>query len=108
MALYELAVMGAPTTPQIEEMKRHISEITDLFSLRLGHEIGWSVLPDEFAVAQRTPAAVVFFGAENVSSKGLDSALRNGIPVLPIASQDGRITAELPDQLRPFNCLTYT
>jgi hypothetical protein len=100
MALYELAVMGAPTAPQIRELERYISEITDLFGLRLGHEIGWSVLPNDFAVAQKTPAAVAFFGAENVSSNGLDDTLRNGIPVLPIASMDGRITAELPNQLR--------
>lgn len=107
MALYELAVMGAPTPPQIGELERHISEITDLFGLRLGQEIGWSVLPDDFAAAQKTPAAVAFFGAENVSSQGLDGALRSGIPILPIASTDRHITAEMPDQLRRFNCLTY-
>ena len=79
MALYELAVMGAPTGPQIGELERRISEITDLFGLRLGHEIGWSVLPDHFAAAQKTPAAVAFFGADNVSSGGLDGILRTGI-----------------------------
>jgi hypothetical protein len=33
--------------------------------------------------------------------------LRRGIPILPIASTETAIGAEIPDRLKPLNCLTY-
>jgi hypothetical protein len=107
MALYELAVMGSPSVPQIAELERCISEITNTFQLRLGHEIGWSVQPVHFVVNQKTPSAVVFFGEEGVPTPNLDAILGNGIPILPIASAEGRISVEIPDRLKALNAMTY-
>jgi hypothetical protein len=107
MVLYELAVLGVPSDAQADELKQHISQVTELFGLRLGHEITWQVRPANFMPGQKTPAAVAFFGGAGVSEAGLDTLLATGVPILPVASADGRIGAEIPPKLKALNCLTY-
>ena len=104
--LYELAVMGAPSDTEIAGLTEHISRIIGAFRLRLNNEVALRILPSEFRPKGRTPAAVVFFGREGVPVTGLESVLASGVPVLPIASTDGRISDEIPIQLRKLNCLT--
>jgi TIR domain len=106
MALYELAIMGAPSDPQIEELKEYISEIIENFGLHLGQEVALAIRPSEFNPPQRTPAAVVFFGGAGVSTEGLDTILLRGLPVLPVASAGNQITTEIPEQIKALNCLT--
>jgi hypothetical protein len=106
-ALYELAIMGAASDAQIAELRTYISQVIERFGLRLGHEVSWSIRPNDFAPRQKTPASVVFFGGAGVSEVGLNTLLRDGVPVLPVASADGQVNAEIPAQLRPLNCLTY-
>jgi hypothetical protein len=107
MALYELALMGIPSSTQIDELTQHIGGITKPFGLHLGHEIGWSICPTDFKPSQKTPAAVAFFGGAGVSEAGLADLLRTGIPVLPIASVESKVNAEIPAQLKTLNCLMY-
>lgn len=108
MALYELALMGAPSGGQIDELAERLSQVVELFGLRLGQEVAWSVCPTDFDPPQRNAAAVAFFGAAGVSETGLSAVLAAGVPVLPIASGEDRINEEIPDSLKPLNCLTYT
>lgn len=107
MTLYELAIMGAPSDAQIGELETYVSAVIGPFGLHLHDEIVWAVRPHDFKPLQTTPAAIVFFGGPGVSEAGLNEVLHRGIPVLPVASADGRITAEIPAQLRTLNCLTY-
>jgi hypothetical protein len=107
MALYEFAIMGAPSATQITELESHVSEVIEPFGLRLGREVAWSVCPADFRVAQKTSAAVAFFGAVGVSEVGLDAVLRGGVPVLPIASTEADIGTQIPVRLKALNCLTY-
>lgn len=108
MALYELAVMGSPSDAQIAEIDKFISEIIGAFGLRLGQEVAWTIRPTDFKVAQKTSAAVAFFGGVHVSATGIDALLRSGVPILPIASAKDHIGTEIPNQLKPLNCMTYT
>jgi hypothetical protein len=107
MVLYELAVIGVPSDAHAEELKRCISQVVELFGLHLGHEITWQVRPASFTPAQKSPAAVAFFGGVGISEAGLDSLLATGVPILPVASADGRIGPEIPAKLKALNCLTY-
>lgn len=107
MTLYELAIMGVPSDTQISEMARYLSQVIEPFGLHLGQEVAWSICPPDFEPPQKTPAAVAFFGGVGVSETGLSAVLRKGVPVLPIASADGRVDEEIPLQLKPLNCLTY-
>jgi hypothetical protein len=105
MVLYELALMGVPSDAQSRELEQYLSQVIEPFGLRLGQEIAWRVRPDNFMPPQKTPAAVAFFGAVGVSEVGLNPLLLGGIPILPIASAEGRVSEEIPTQLKALNCL---
>ncbi len=105
--LYDLALMGAPTAVQIGELEASIRQAIAPFGLQLGQEVGWQINPDQFQPSQKTPAAIAFLGGQGALVADLGPALHSGIPVLPVASADGLIVAEIPPQLREFNCLTY-
>lgn len=107
MVLYELAIIGAPSDAQLDELADCVSRVIQSFGLRLGEEVAWSVRPDTFRPSQRTPAAVVFFGAVGVEEHALESLRRKGVPILPIVSAEGQVANEIPSQLRPLNCLPY-
>jgi len=107
MTLYELAVMGAPSDVQIDELRAHVSDIVEAFGLRLDREVGWIVRSAKFEPAQKTPGAAVFFGGVGVAETGIDGLLARGIPTIPIASIAGQVHAEIPAKLRPLNCLFY-
>jgi hypothetical protein len=105
MVLYELALMGVPSDAQAKELEQYLSQVIEPFGLRLGQEIAWRIRPDNFMPPQNTPAAVAFFGAVGVSEAGLNPLLLAGIPILPIASAEGRVSEEIPMQLKALNCL---
>lgn len=73
MALYELALLGAPSNEQIDELAQYLSEVIEPFGLHLGQEVGWSICPADFNPPQKTSAAVAFFGGVGVSATGLTS-----------------------------------
>jgi hypothetical protein len=106
MSLYELAVVGSPTDEQVAELEIQLTEFLGPFGLQLRNEVGWHIRPKHIVFGQRTPAAAVFFGAPAASTDGLESLLRNGIPILPTASKPGKISAEVPNELKHLKCLT--
>ena len=87
MALYELALMGSPSTDQVDALKQNIEEIVRPFGLSLGAEIGWSLSPADFDPPAKALAAVAFFGGPGVSDTGLAEVFRRGIPILPVVSK---------------------
>jgi hypothetical protein len=107
MALYELAIMGAPSDAQVSELTASISGIIEAFGLHINNEVDWFVRPAKFAPAQRTPGAAVFFGAVGVSDAGVPDLLRCCIPTIPVASTVGQVNVEIPTLLKPLNCLFY-
>lgn len=107
MALYELALMGAPSEKQIDELTRYVSQLIEPFGLQLGKDVICSIRPTNFNPSQKTAAAVAFFGASNVSEEGLSAVLRSGVPVIPVASSDSLFGIEIPAQLRALNGLSY-
>jgi hypothetical protein len=107
MALYELAIMGAPSDGQIDELRAHVSDVVEAFGLRLGGEVGWSVRPPQFQPPQNVPGAAVFFGAAGVSEVGVPGLLSRCISTIPVASAAEQVHVEVPTQLRHLNCLFY-
>ena len=107
-ALYQLAVLGSPTDAQISELEEIVGTAVGMFNLRLGHEVGWEVRPEAFNPDQQRSSAAVFFGGENPPLANVAKLLERGIPLLPIASDVNRVSEEIPELLRPFNCLAYT
>lgn len=107
-ALYQLAMLGSPTDTQLSELEKIIGAAVGMFNLRLGHEVGWVVRPEEFNPDQQRSSAAVFFGGEDPPLANVAKLLERGIPLLPIASDVNRVNAEIPELLRPLNCLAYT
>lgn len=105
--LYELAVLGAPTAEQVTELQQLISKALQPFGLRLGEEVAWRIRPDTFTPDQRNAAAAVFFGGKDAPQANLRNLLRNGVPVLPVVSDHTRLHEQIPEVLRPLNCLDY-
>ncbi len=106
-ALYQLALLGTPTAVQISELEEVIGKAVGMFNLRLGHEIGWEVCPDEFNPDQQRSSAAAFFGGHEPPLANVARLLARGIPLLPVASDVNRVSAEIPALLQPLNCLAY-
>lgn len=107
MALYELALMGAPSDTQIGDVETCLSGAIAPFGLRLGAEVGWSIRPAIFDPEQKVPAAVAFFGQPGIAIDGIQDLIARGIPVIPVARESNTVSNDLPDLLKAFNCLTF-
>lgn len=105
--LYELAVLGEPSDKQVSELEKIVAQAVQLFGLHLGHEVGWEVRPASFNPDQQKSSAAVFYGAVNAPLANVAHLLKRGVPILPVTSETGRVTAEIPELLRPLNCLAY-
>jgi len=107
-ALYELALLGAPTDAQVSELEAIVGNAVGMFNLRLGHEIGWEVRPEVFNPSQQRSSAAIFFGGKNPPLSNVAQLLERGIPLLPVASDVNRVSAEIPQILLPLNCLAFS
>lgn len=107
-AFYHLAVLGSPTQAQVSALEERVGNAVGMFNLRLGHEVGWEVCPGAFNPDQQRSSAAVFYGGQSPPLANVAELLERGIPVLPIASDVDRVNAEIPELLRPLNCLAYT
>ena len=75
--------------------------------MALGAEIGWAVRPQSFKPEQTTTAAAVYFGGTGASDANLDCLRSRAVPILPVVSDLARVREEIPEVLRPLNCLDY-
>lgn len=78
MAIYELALMGAPSTTQINEINRLVTDAIAPFGLKLGVEVGWTLPSASFTPSDATTSAVAFFGAPGISDTGLPTYPADG------------------------------
>jgi len=106
MALYEIALMGAPTDEQVAEVRQAVSDVIEQFGLHLDDQVTWSVRPATFNPPQTISATVAFFGGPGTSIAGLPMGGR--VPILPIVSGVRRVHDEIPSELQILNCLPYS
>ena len=108
MALYELAVLGAPTDDQLQELETRLAAAADTFKLELGKDITLAIKPVTFTPGDQNAAAAVFFGGVASASIDVGAVLKNKlIPVLPVPTTQAALDAEIPASLRGINCLFY-
>lgn len=108
MALYELAALGSPTDSQVEELQRRLAAAAHTFKLEFGKDISLAIRPATFAPAEQTAAAAVFFGGGASVGVELGAVLENKlVPVVPVATTEAMLDAEIPASLRGVNCLFY-
>lgn len=106
-ALYQLAMLGAPTDAQIHDIEEIVDQAVRAFNLRLGYEVGWEVRPAQFVPIQQRSSAAAFFGGANPPLGNVADLLKNGIPVLPVATDVTKVGSEIPAVLQPLNCIAY-
>lgn len=106
-ALYQLAMLGAPTDAQIHDIEEIVDQAVRAFNLRLGYEVGWEVRPAQFLPIQQRSSAAAFFGGANPPLGNVADLLKNGIPVLPVATDVTKVGSEIPAVLQPLNCIAY-
>ena len=107
MILYELVVMGDPSTEQLDDLKQYISQAIADFELTLGQEVSWLVRPDDYAPSTQRATAIVFYGSEVALTSENQSLIKHNIPILPVVSDLTNVDAEIPECLRFLNCLSY-
>ena len=106
MALYELAVLGFPSTVQLDSIAAAFEQTATQFKLRVGDEITLLVQPDTFRPDQRTCAAAVFFGASGGADIDISKVIDvKSLPTLPVASTSTCVSSEIPVSLRGLNCI---
>lgn len=106
MALYELAILGAPTEDQVNALKRRLEVAADQFKLRIGEGISLVIQPAEFRPNKRVAAAAVFFGGTASVSCDIAKVLdRQSMPIIPVASTGTAVSTDIPPALRALNCM---
>jgi hypothetical protein len=105
--LYQLVVLGSPSTDQVTELEHTVAEMVQAFGLKLGYDVGWVVNPNDLHLQQKVSTSAIFFGAENASEKHLQTLLDKNISIIPIVSSKTRVQNEIPAILKPLNCLSY-
>lgn len=106
MALYELAILGAPTEDQVSALTQRFEVAAHQFKLRIGEDISLAIQPAEFKPNQRVAAAAVFFGGKDAVACDIAKVLdRQSMAILPVASSATAVSAEIPLALRSLNCI---
>ncbi len=103
--LYQLLVLGKATSEQENLLESALEEKISRFKLRLGKEVSWELYPETFTPNSLTSTAAVYFGNNAANDENLQELSDCGIPILPIVSAIDRVPAEIPEVLRPINCL---
>ncbi|HZR37930.1 MAG TPA: hypothetical protein VFA75_21340 [Nevskia sp.] len=62
MALYELAVLGAPSEAQLAALRSRFADAAQASQLQLGQDIRLTVQAAAFMPSERSASAAVFFG----------------------------------------------
>ena len=107
MALYNFAFLGSPSSPQVAELQALLTQGIEPFGLRLGREVELEICPSSFNPGQQTSAAAAFFGGRNPPPANIAALLQRGIPILPVVTNMDKIAEEIPEILRPLNCISY-
>jgi hypothetical protein len=106
MALYELAVLGFPSTDQLASVAAAFEQAASQFKLRIGDEIRLIVQPQTFRPDQRVCAAALFFGGTGGADIDMSKVIDvKSLPVLPVASTSAAVSSEIPASLRGLNCV---
>lgn len=106
MSLYELAILGCPSSDERQRLTTTLNDLVDEFGLILGREVivhDGASLPDrdKFAAC----AAAYFGGDTPIEVEPARKLLAASVPVIPTISADGEFGRQIPASLQPANGL---
>jgi hypothetical protein len=106
--MYEIAVLGAPSALQLADLEAGLRRVTDAYQLTYGADLRVLLHPDRFSPAQSCPAVAVFFGGPGGAAARISDILDpSSITVIPVASSERSVGAEIPHGLQHLNCILY-
>ena len=105
MSLYEVAILGTPTSAQMSDLERGLREAAKAYRIRFGVDLVLRRFPTHFAPPQRTTAVAVYFGGRGGGTATVSGVMDPTIvTVIPVASSEDQVMAEIPAELRFLNC----
>lgn len=108
MALYEVAVLGDPSASQIQLVADGLKTYAAEFHLDYGVDLVLSINPDQFTPNERSGSVAVFFGSPSVVGMDVgDFVDITKVSMLTVASEESRVSKEIPKSLMSLNCLLF-
>ncbi|MCF5167584.1 hypothetical protein GIW45_27045, partial [Pseudomonas congelans] len=105
-ASYYLAIFGSPPDDFIEEFYEALNAKLAVLSLHLGVEVDWYTgTPDNYRVANGKCTAALCFPLTNGHDSYITKLMKDGVPVIPVASKLGNMAAEFPPSISMLNGL---
>ncbi len=105
--LYQCLIFGEPTEAQFAALSATIAKSMGDFGMELdNHFTVTRGYGDHFV--DTIPAAALFFGAAGSTLPEHTNLLRLSIPVIPLVTHLDKVSAELPECLRPINAMALS
>ncbi|MNH75816.1 hypothetical protein D3C73_280690 [compost metagenome] len=105
-ASYYLAIFGSPPDGFLEEFHEALKAKLAVLSLNLDVEVDWYAgPPDKYQVADGKCTAALCFPLPDGQEKHITKMMKDGIPVIPVASKLGKLTEEFPPSVSILNGL---
>lgn len=104
--LYEIVILGKPEANFLKDLKKQIEDLLTPFNLRLGQEIKWNINPSSYTLYPKCSTMALYFGNSDKVVQHISTMLESSIPTLPLVSRLDNVGEEIPDLLRPLNCLS--
>lgn len=108
MTLYEIGVRGNPSAVQTKELKETLEEMLNGTGLKLGIDVDLSFGSGDFNPSSKSSNAVVFYGSSGQTDSEVKTALSRGIPIVPVVSNFGNHSSEIPASLGSINAIAYS
>lgn len=105
-ASYHLAIFGSPPTGFVEEFRETLESKLAVLSLNLDVEVDWYTgMPDEYVIRDGKCTAALCFPIPDNQVRSITKLMKDGIPVIPVASRLENLGAEFPPSISILNGL---
>lgn len=105
-ASYYLAILGSPPDGFVEEFHEVLKAKLAVLSLNLGVEVDWYAgMPEEYRVADGKCTAALCFPFPDGQDRYITKMMKDGVPVIPVASTLGHLVDEFPPSISILNGL---
>ncbi|MGL5995775.1 MAG: toll/interleukin-1 receptor domain-containing protein [Pseudomonas proteolytica] len=103
---YYLAIFGSPPVGFVDEFYEALKAKLAVLSLNLGVEVDWYTgMPAEYRVANGKCTAALCFPLPEGQDVHITKLMKDGVPVIPVASRLGHLAAEFPPSVSILNGL---
>lgn len=107
MPIYEIVLAGDPSLAQAEEVRLAMIQRMDELNLSIGGDVNWLENPSLYVPNPSAASVIIFFGSATANTANISNAVKAGLPVLTVATDENHVESDIPSELRHINCLMY-